>query len=163
MSRKKKPKLDPAEATAADVEAVAVRLLARREHSRLELKRKLGQRRFDAALIGEVVDKLESERLQSDERFADSFVRTRAERGQGPVRIRAELAQRGVDDVEAETALAAYEGDWQENAVTIRRQRFGAELPETYEERARQARFLQQRGFAMEHIRATLKGDPDDF
>jgi len=162
VSRKKKPKLDPAEATAADVEAAAVRLLARREHSRLELKRKLSQRRFDATLIDAVIDKLESERLQSDERFAESFVRTRAERGQGPLRIRAELSQRGVEDAEAEAALEGCECDWAASAVVIRRQRFGAELPETYEERARQARFLQQRGFAMDHIRAALKGDLDD-
>jgi SOS response regulatory protein OraA/RecX len=71
-------------------------LLARREHARTELGRKLSQRGFSESLVGEVLDALEAENLLSDRRFTESFVEQRMARGQGPLKIRHELRERGI-------------------------------------------------------------------
>jgi regulatory protein len=147
--------------TAATVEAAAVRLLARREHSRAELLRKLGERGAPAELIDAVLDSLATQRLQSDERYAESLVASRIGRGQGPVRIRRELAERGVDAAQADAALEAAGADWIRLARDTRRRRFGSELPGEWNERVRQSRFLEYRGFNGEQIRAALGAEDD--
>lgn len=139
----------------------ALDLLARREHSRLELERKLGQRGHPPDLIAGILDALTDEGLIAADRFAESFVRSRAGRGQGPVRIRHELAERGVEHGEAYVDDAAY--DWRTLAGEARIKRFGSARPASFKERARQARFLQYRGFTGEQIAAALEfGDESD-
>ncbi|MES1196012.1 MAG: regulatory protein RecX, partial [Steroidobacter sp.] len=69
----------------------AVRLLARREHAAAEIRQKLKFRGYDDNVTAEVIDDLLRQRLLSDERFAEMFIRSRAERGQGPARLRVEL------------------------------------------------------------------------
>jgi len=69
-------------------------LLARREHTRLELERKLADREFDSTVIGDVLDRLQEDGLLDEDRFIESFVRTRVGKGHGPARIQAELGQR---------------------------------------------------------------------
>jgi regulatory protein len=142
--------------TPARAEAAAVRLLARREHSRAELARKLGRRGIPGDLVEATLDALGARRLQSDTRYAETLVASRIGRGQGPVRIRRELAEQGVSGDEIEAALAAADADWYELARETRRRRFGAEPPADWNERARQARFLEYRGFSGEQIRAAL-------
>jgi len=71
--------------------------LARREHSRKELKYKLARGCEDEVLIEELLDKLSSEGLQSDERFTESFVHHSINKGHGLMKINQELRQRGVD------------------------------------------------------------------
>lgn len=146
---------------AATVEATAVGLLARREHSRAELVRKLGERGVPAALIDEVLGSLAARNLQSDARYAEALVTSRIGRGQGPVRIRRELAERGVAAAEIDQALQAADADWFQLARETRRRRFGAELPGEWKERVRQSRFLEYRGFGSEQIRYALGGDDD--
>ncbi|HET8552389.1 MAG TPA: regulatory protein RecX [Gammaproteobacteria bacterium] len=141
---------------------IAVGLLARREHSRGELHRKLAQRDCEAAEIDDALDTLERERLLSDVRFAEQFVRSRIERGAGPAKIRADLRQRGVADSIADEALADYADDWRQRIQDVRRKRFGEPLPDDYRERARQARFLQSRGFTAEQIKHCLGLSPQD-
>ena len=147
--------------TAATVEATAVGLLARREHSRTELVRKLGERGVPAELIDAVLGSLAARKLQSDARYAEALVTSRMGRGQGPVRIRRELAERGVAAGEIDAALQAAEADWFRLARETRRRRFGAELPGEWKERVRQSRFLEYRGFGSEQIRYALGGDDD--
>ncbi len=139
----------------------ALELLARREHSRRELARKLDARGFPDDVVAAVLDELERSGSLADARFTDVFVRSRVAKGQGPQRIRAELAQRGIADAAAAEALQGSDVDWLETIRTVRRKRFGAELPRDYAERARQARFLQYRGFSSEQIRAALELDGD--
>jgi regulatory protein len=131
-------------------------LLARREHARTELGRKLCQRGFSEPLVGEVLDALETENLLSDRRFTESFVTQRMARGQGPLKIRHELRQRGVSDALAAQFMDADRESWCEQALAARHKRFGSEPPEDMRERSRQARFLAQRGFEQEHIRFAL-------
>ena len=132
-------------------------LLARREHTRAELVRKLKQRGAVAELLDPALDELEADGLQCDQRYADAFVRSRVGRGQGPVRIRHELGQRGVATDLAETALAEADTDWDALAAEVRHGRFGAALPGDFRERARQARFLTYRGFSAEQVRHALE------
>jgi regulatory protein len=139
----------------------AVELLARREHSRRELDRKLKARGFPDGVVRQVIDELERTGALANARFTDSFVRSRIAKGQGPQRIRAELAQRGILDTEADEGLAAAEVDWLAAIRAVRAKRFGAELPRDYAERARQARFLQYRGFDSAQIRAALEFEAD--
>lgn len=144
-------------ADAKTVEAAAVRLLAPREHSTEELRRKLLSKGYPAEAIESVIQKLAGKRLVSDERFTSSFVHHRAKRGQGPVRIRAELRQQGIHDSQVEEALRSAEFDWVQQARDVRRRRFGATLPRSLGERAKQARFLQYRGFDAEQLRAAFR------
>jgi regulatory protein len=141
----------------------ALDLLARREHSRYELERKLAARGFDAALIAPALDRLERDGLLVAARFTETFIRSRAAKGQGPKRIRAELAARGVDEHQAEQLLQAAGIDWAAAAASVRRKRFGAERPVGFADRARQAKFLQYRGFDSAAIKAALelKADSD--
>lgn len=157
---RKKP--DAEAASAQDVQAAAVKLLARREHTQVELQRKLAQRGYPQSLIEAAINDLRQTRLQSDQRFAGQFVGEKAGHGNGPVKIRASLRERGLPETEIAAAFTAAEADWVALAAAAREKRFGPALPEDFEERARQARFLQQRGFAMDQIRAALKGDVDD-
>lgn len=139
----------------------AMDLLARREHARAELIVKLCRRGYGKGDIETVLDELESEGLLSDVRFARAAVASKAQRGIGPVRIRAELRQAGVADAIVVAALDDTENDWDERAGVARRKRYGEGLPEDYPEKARQMRFLQRRGFEMDQIIAALKADPD--
>lgn len=138
------------------IEATAVRLLARREHSTEELKRKLRSRGYDADVVAAVVEKLGSKRLVSDDRFTASRLRHHSGRGQGPVRIRADLRQQGIADDMIETQFSNTEVDWNRLAADVRRRRFGDAPPGSLSERAKQARFLQYRGFTADQIRAAF-------
>ena len=143
------------------VEITAVRLLARREHSVEELRRKLSVRGYSQASIETVLAKLEARRLVSDDRFITSFIHHHAQRGQGPIRIRAELRQQGIAANLADAALDEAEIDWVAQARVVHRRKFGAGPPSSLSERAKQARFLQYRGFSSDQIRAVLKSDTD--
>jgi len=112
-----------------EVEAAAVRLLSRREHSTEELKRKLAAKGYPEASVATVIDKLGQKKWVSDERFAASYVHHHARRGQGPVRIRAELRQQGITDTQIQQEIAGGEQDWNGLAAEVRRRKFGAELP----------------------------------
>jgi regulatory protein len=157
----RRSKLDAAAADAPACIRAALELLARREHSRLELTRKLTARGFPDEVIAAVLDQLESSGALADARFTDTFVRSRLAKGQGPQRIRVELAQRGIAGAAADEVLRATDVDWLTTIRAVRRKRFGPAPPRDYAERARQARFLQYRGFDSEQIRAALELDAD--
>lgn len=145
------------------VEAAAVRLLARREHSVEELSRKLQSKGHSAAVVETVVAKLRDKKLVSDDRYSSSLVRHRAQRGQGPIRIRAELRQQGITDEAIEAQMKAPDLDWNAIAAAARQRKFGANLPRSMPERAKQTRFLQYRGFSSDQIRAALKSDEESY
>ncbi len=133
-----------------------MKLLARREHSRAELRAKLAAKGCAADVAEAVVGRLEAERLLSEDRFAESYVQARRRRGYGPVRIREELSRRGLDDDTIARWLDAGSREWLEEMRRVRRKKFGTTMPGDYRERARQARFLQYRGFPAEQIRQIL-------
>lgn len=139
----------------------ALDLLARREHSRLELRRKLLARSHAEDMADEVLDSLQQERLLDEARFAEQFVRSRTGRGQGPAKIRAQLFQRGIGESLVDTALAEAECDWVAMAAAARHKRFGTAAPGGYRERARQSRFLKSRGFEYGQIQTALDLEAD--
>lgn len=140
----------------------AIGLLARREHSMRELARKLRQRDYPREVVAAVIEGLAAEGLVSDGRFAEEYARSRRDRGYGPLRIRAELAERGVDDALAEPHLSGDEAGWTALARSARRRRFGASVPQAPRERQRQQRFLAQRGFTFDQIRRAVEDRDED-
>lgn len=142
----------PVENENLEIRNKAMDLLSRREHSAEELKRKLKSRQFDDAAIQDVLRILQSEGLQSDIRYTESYVRQRYEAGMGPLKIRFELRQKGIDDAVGETFLDPLSDRWEKSMVTQRERRFGETIPQDYAERMKQARFLQNRGFSPESV-----------
>jgi regulatory protein len=140
---------------------LALDLLARREHSRHELEHKLAARGAASDLIAAALDGLERSGALAAARFTDSFISARVAKGQGPLRIRAELAQRGVNDAEAAASVRGSDIDWPAVARAARAKRFGPSPPRDFKERARQARFLAYRGFDGDQITAALDGSPE--
>jgi regulatory protein len=143
--------------------SVALRLLARREHSRHELALKLRQRKIEPALINTVLDEYEDEGWLDDHRFADVFARQRMDMGYGPLRILADLQQRGVN-FSAGCLSETTEEQWLASAVRLRERRFGlARLDDDLKEKLRQARFLAGRGFSHSQVERALEARaPED-
>lgn len=148
--------------TPVAVRRTAMDLLARREHGRVELTRKLRQRGATDELITPALDRLTEEGLLSESRYLESFVSYRARSGYGPMRIREELGQRGLQRADIELALRECGIDWREQMQETWRRKFAGQLPVDAKERARQGRFLSYRGFSMEMIGRLLSGRGSD-
>ena len=149
--------MDVSDAAARDT---AVRLLAFREHTRLELEQKLVGRGFASQATECAIASVAAQGLQSDERFADVYVRSALNRGQGPLKIRAGLRQRGVDGDLVRKVLDLPDEEWRARADAAVRKRFGAAPPSERAEWARRVRFLAGRGFPEATARRVL-GDLD--
>ena len=133
----------------------AVAYLARREHSRAELAKKLAPHGTREE-IDSVLNSLQDAKLLSDQRFVSAFVKSRAERF-GAGRLRQELRQRGVEGELVENELAADDMPREiERARMVWQKKFGIQAADA-KEWARQARFLQSRGFSSDVIRRVLK------
>ena len=113
---------------------------------------------FDSAATATVIEELAAERLLDDARVVERFVASRAERGQGPLRIAMDLKSRGAAPDLIEAAIDSGP-DWRVLAREVRRRKFGSEPPVSWPEKARQSRFLQYRGFSSDHIGAATGAD----
>jgi regulatory protein len=142
------------------VRAAAITHMARRDFAARELHEKLTARGFDADTVASVLAELAGERLLDDERYALNYVSLHGRRGQGPVRIGADLRQLGLSNELIAAALASGP-DWHAEALRARVAKFGAKPPASWAEKARQARFLQYRGFSSDHIRTATGAAPD--
>ena len=128
-------------------------LLARREHSRLELYQKLKQKKFEPNIINTELDKLSNEGLQSDERFAEAFLRSRIDKGKGPNIILSELLQKGVDELLVSNVLESIsEGQWCEVAYETMNKKLGNESELDYDKQLKLMKFLNNRGFTRSQI-----------
>lgn len=136
----------------------ALQLLSRREHSRHELQRKLASHAESEDELNRLLDALESERLLSDHRYAAARVTSRAMRF-GDARLKQELRLSGIAEEDADRALAECANET-DRCRAVWHKKFGAP-PQSAEDRARQARFLQYRGFSADAIRNVLRGDPE--
>ncbi len=132
----------------------ALRLLARREHSRAELVRKLGQTGFAQHDIEALLDEFEEKKWLSDQRFAESWVADHRVKA-GSIKLTYELRQRGVSDSIIEAVLGEQRDSEFERAREVWQKKFGVP-PDNAAEQARQMRFMQSRGFTTEVIRKTL-------
>ena len=137
-------------------------MLARREHSGAELRMKLAAKGFPADIINDALSDLNRSGWLSDERFVEAFLRVRSERGYGPVRIRAELKERGIDDELIAMYLDHRDSSWLRRLQGVWAKRFGAKRPTEFADKARQMRFLQARGFTAEQIRVVMERGEDE-
>ena len=141
-----------------DTYGAAVRLLARREHSQLELRRKLRTRGHRPEAVERALTRLGEYGYQSDARFAESFVRSRVDRGQGRSKIVAALRERGIEEGIAAALLDLGEPEWRRLATAALRKRFGDAVPAGRAEWVKRARFLAGRGFTSDIVSRVLDG-----
>jgi len=144
---------------AADLRERALRLLARREHSRFELTRKLGQAGFAAADIAPLLDEFEQKNWLSDRRFAESYVADHRARA-GSVKLAYDLRQRGLSDNIIESVLGDNRDSELDRARDVWQKKFGTQ-PTNAAEKARQMRFMQSRGFTSEVIQRVMAAGHD--
>ena len=137
------------------LKARALRYLAAREHSRLELGRKLSRHASEDDDIDALLDWLEAQKFLSESRFAESLVNRRAARF-GNSRILSELQSHGLDDATVSSLRGALLDDEGERAWQAWQKKFGTP-PDSPETRAKHMRFLQQRGFSHAAIKTTMK------
>ena len=126
--------------------AAALKMLMRREHSKLELRQKLNLKDFDDAVINDSISLLAEQKYQSDERFSEAFILMRFNQGKGPIKISMELKSRGI----AEFDLTLF--NWFELAKDVKYKKFGDSKFLDYKEKSKQKRFLQSRGFGFDEI-----------
>ena len=138
----------------------ALRLLARREHSRAELAKKLQVHSRPGDDLEALLDDLSRRKFLSDERYAESRAHALS-RKFGAARIAHELRARGLDKDLADKASKAARATELERAREVWRRKFRS-APKTREERARQMRFLQSRGFSFDAIRSVVVGADED-
>lgn len=143
--------------TPGELGARALRYLARREHSRAELARKLAPHAESAQALELLLDALAAKKLLSDERYAEARAHQLA-RKYGAARIRQDLKAKGID--EDLVARVSAEGE-AARAASILARKYRAPAT-TREERARRMRFLQSRGFSHDTIRRVVSSNSDD-
>lgn len=134
----------------------ALRLLSTREHSRVELERKLLRFEQVAGELTQALDELQAKGFISEQRVAESVLHRRAAK-LGSARIRQELQDKGLDRQLIEQAVAGLKDSELARASEVWRRKYG-EPPASPAERARQQRFLLTRGFSAEVVRRVLTG-----
>lgn len=135
----------------------AIYSLAMREHSRQEIHNKLTRKDFvEGVDIHSLLNELEAKNYLNEERFTESFIRARSSRGQGSLKIANDLKQRGISSSYISTAIDNSEINWYELASQQREKKFGKIIPSDYKEKAKQMRFLSNRGFNSEMIRSLI-------
>ncbi len=137
----------------------ALKLLAGREHSRLELHRKLAPHAESVEQLELLLDELSTKRQQSDARFAELRSRVLS-RKYGSSRIAHDLRSKGVEDEVIATAVVEAKSTELARAKEAWRKRFGTR-PANALEKAKQMRFLQSRGFSFDTIRVVIGGLED--
>lgn len=133
----------------------AMRWLARREYARVELQRRLHGKGYSDAAIEATLERLLELDLQSDQRFTESYIRARSIRGYGPLRIRAELGERGVPRDMIAAMLDLNDEQWQQLATDALMKRYPQPPPDG-RERARREQFLRYRGFVQQQVSGAM-------
>ena len=139
----------------------ALKLLARREHSRAELTRKLSVHAEDPGEIERVLDDCERRGWLSERRVVEQLVHARRSR-YGARRIERDLLQKGVSEDAVSAALAELKAGELGAAREVWRRKFGGRQPRGPADHARQVRFLQGRGFELDTILRVIKGGEED-
>jgi regulatory protein len=138
----------------------ALKLLARREHSRKELGRKLAEHTDDPREVERALDECEARGWLSEKRVVEQLVHNRRSRF-GIRRIERDLEAKGVSGDAVAAALSQLKEGEVEAARAVWRRKFGGRVPGSPAERARQARFLQGRGFELDVIFKVFEGDEE--
>jgi regulatory protein len=150
---------DRAAAPATEIRSRALKLLTSREHSRLELARKLYRRGYPADAVDPVLDALEADGLLSEARLLAAYVTERLDKGFGPLRIRAELQAKGLSDAAIDPHLQLEDARCLSLMRVVDAGKFGASPPHDRQTLAKRARFLEYRGFPAHLIARVLDFD----
>ena len=134
----------------------AVHILSMREHSKLELFVKLNNKEANVDVVDKVMRFLSENDYVSDTRFTETFVRAKANKGQGPIKIRAQLKQKGVDEHTIQNHLDEQSDRWFDIAQAEYDKKYCELLVTDYNSWTKRARFLQGRGFTMDHIHCVV-------
>jgi len=142
--------------------ALALRLLARREHAIAELSKKLSLKTENPEWISLVIESLKEKKYLDDAHFAESYVRMRMNKGYGKLRIIGELKERGVaEEIIAKNFSEDDKKNQKESLKKIREKKFGKVLPKNLAEKAKQIRYLQYKGFSFDEIKMVLTHDEE--
>ncbi len=144
-----------------EVITIAIRYLSRRDYSRRELYDRLQTKGFASAVIEAALNDLEEKGYQSDERFAETLLRSRVNKGDGPFKIRMQLGQKGVGKAVITQLFDSIDIDWLAQAHKVRQKHFGDQLPADSKSLSKQMRYLRNKGFYQDHIDAVLSVDND--
>lgn len=149
--------------TQVQIRESALNMLSRREHSQFELRQKLSLRFKDSEVdIEDLLSQLIEENYQSDQRFCESFIRYRQQKGYGQARILSELRQKGLDPELITLCLNDAEVDWFELALKLKRSKFGEQVTQDYKVKSKQYRYLQYRGFSSDQINYAIHEELDE-
>lgn len=140
----------------AQLRLYAMNLLARREYTQQELTQKLSTKSSDSEVIKQVLHLLQTEGLQSDQRFAEAFTRMRLRQGKGKRLVMMELKQKGVSPAIIQEFLPDDE-QWRESLSALIDRRFSGQIARDPQQKAKQLRYLQSRGFTYEQIQAVVR------
>lgn len=140
-----------------DIRRAAMNLLARREHSETEICRKLLKKGFIEEEIRQVIDSLAQQKLLSNHRFIENYIYYRRTKGFGPLRIQAELIERGIHAELIDPHLKITDNAWFAEVHAVWQKRFKNQMPRDFKTRAQQMRFLYSRGFTAEQIEHIFK------
>ena len=123
--------------------------LSRREHSKKELFNKLFKRVNDLELLNQEIDRLSNEGLQSDERFSEAYIRSKTQAGYGPIKIKMELAQKGIPNSFSDKKFSELKINWEDEIKELLLRKFPKTRYNFDEEniKAKAINFLQRRGF----------------
>ena len=136
----------------------AMDYLSRREHSRYELYKKISTHNFDKDLINAEVDLLIRDGLLSDERFVEAFIHSRKKNGKGPLKISAELQQRGADESLINKYIEEIENsEWLDSAKQVVEKKLGNNQQLDYDNQLKMMKFLNNRGFTIDQVKITIK------
>ncbi len=160
--RRRKPAVRDVQDDPQAARLAALKLLNRRDYGARELSERLVARGIEPTVAVNAVAQLVAERLVDDARYALHFVAYHANRGRGPLGITYKLREAGVSPDQIAAAVDANSADWKKRCAEVRQKRFGTKLPTTWIQRGRQARFLSQRGFSAEQIRAAVGQFPGE-
>ena len=138
--------------------AIAIRYLTRRDYSRLELYQRLVVKGIREIIINQVLDELQVQGYQSDERFTDMFIRSRINAGDGPFKIKIALRGKGICDSLALAVFDKLNIDWFERVRAIKNKRFGEEPSKDAQQVAKQIHYLKNKGFYQDHINTIING-----
>ena len=136
----------------------AMDYLSRREHSRYELYKKISTHNFDKDLINQELDLLIRDGLLSDERFVEAFIHSRKKNGKGPLKISAELQQRGADESLINKYIEEIENsEWLASAKQVVEKKLGNNQQLDYDNQLKMMKFLNNRGFTIDQVKLTIK------
>ena len=136
----------------------AMDYLSRREHSRYELYKKISTHNFDKDLINQELDLLIRDGLLSDERFVEAFIHSRKKNGKGPLKISAELQQRGADESLINKYIEEIENsEWLDSAKQVAEKKLGNNQQLDYDNQLKMMKFLNNRGFTIDQVKITIK------